>query len=449
MRSIAIVGAGIAGLAAALRVRDLSVKSGEPVQITIYDPAERTGGCVQTLHENDLVMEAGADSLLVDKPWGVNLLRRLRIEDQLVPIRAEYKGARIVNHGKLRPLPPGFRLFSPTSLPALLTSGLSPLGLARAALEPLIPARNSDEDESLASFVTRRFGREVLDRLAQPLIGGIYSADPARLSMQAALPQFLELERKHGSLIRTMAANKDARPAPKLMSLRGGLGTMIAALDAELADAERVRERASDLRTLRTRHDAIVCAIPAYAAADLVRADEPELAALLDRIRYNSIATVNLAYGGEIAEMLPRTQGFVVPFVEGRRIVAATISTQKYPDRAPDGTVLLRAFIGGALQSDLLTKDDSQLQQIAHEELSELLGFDAVPTLCVVQRFERLLPEYGVGHVGLVEEIERRASAWPDFALAGSAYRGVGIPDCIHSGEVAAEKILQQPAIKR
>ena len=449
MRNVAIIGSGIAGLAAALRVHDLCAKSGDPVRITIYDPEEHAGGCVQTMHERDLVMEAGADSLLVDKPWGVNLLRRLGIEDQLVPMRPEYKGARIVNRGKLRPLPSGFRLFSPTSLPALLTGGLSPLGLGRAAIELLIPARKSAEDESLASFVTRRFGREVLDRLAQPLIGGIYSADPARLSMNAALPQFLELEREYGSLIRAMAANKDARPAPRLMSLRGGLGIMISALQSELVDAERVRERVSDIRALRARHDAIVCAIPAYAAADLVRADDPQLAALLDRIRYNSIATVNLAYGQEIAKALPRTQGFVVPFVERRGIVAATISTQKYPDRAPDDVVLLRAFIGGALQAELLAKDDAQLVQIAREELSGLLGFGAAPTLCVVRRFERLLPEYGVGHVRLVEEIEARAAALPGFALAGSAFRGVGIPDCIHSGEVAAEKILGEPAIER
>ena len=449
MRSVAIIGSGIAGLAAALRVRDVCGKGGEPVRVTMYDREERAGGCVQTLYEQDLIMEAGADSMLVDKPWGVNLLRRLGIEDQLVPIRPEYRGARIVSHGKLRPLPSGFRLFSPTSLPALFSSGLSPLGVARAALEPLIPPRKSNDDESLSSFVTRRFGREVLDRFAQPLIGGIYSADPARLSMKAVLPQFLELERKHGSLIRAMAANKGARPAPTLMSLRGGLGTMVTSLERELADIERVHERITDLRALRSRHDAIVCAIPAYAAADLLRADEPQLAALLDQIRYNSIATVNLAYGQEIAGQLPRTQGFVVPFVEGRRIVAGTISTQKYAGRAPNGIVLLRAFIGGALQSELLRKDDAQLKQIAGEELSGLLGFDAVPALCVVQRFERLLPEYGIGHVGLVEEIEARAATLPRFALAGSAYHGVGIPDCIHSGEVAAEKILDEPAIKR
>ena len=444
MLRIGVVGAGISGLAAALRLTDLARENGARYDVTIYEADDRLGGCVHTLHEDGLIVEWGADSLLVDKPWGVRLLQRLGLEDQLVAMLAQYKGARIVHHGQLRKLPEQFRLFSPSSMPALLRSRLfSPAGLARAALEPFIPARRSTEDESLSSFVTRRFGREVLDRLAQPLVGGIYSADPDRLSMEAALPQFLELERAHGSVVRGIGKNAQSRVPPKLMSLRGGLGTLVDALDRELSDVRRVRTRVTSLRELRRTHDRVICAVPAYATAEIVRDADPHLAGMLGAIRYNSIATVNLAYDKTAIPELPRTQGFIVPFVERRNIVAATIASQKYPGRAPDGTALLRAFIGGALQPGLVERPDAELEAIAREEFAVLLGIRASPGFTSVARMRAALPEYGVGHLRLVDEIESRSAAI-GVAVAGSAYRGVGIPDCIHSGECAAEQVVKE-----
>lgn len=448
MPRIAILGAGVSGLAAATRLRDAA-------EIAIYDAGDRPGGCVQTVRENGFTMELGADSLLIDKPAGKTLLQELGLEEQLVDMLPQFKGARIVRDGTLRKIPANFRLFAPASFPALLASGIfSPLGIARAALEPFIPARRSPEDESLASFVTRRFGREVLDRLAQPLIGGIYSGNPRRLSMQATLPQFPELERKYGSLIRAMGATRGDRRAPHLMSLRDGLGSMVDALQQQLAGAIHSRAEVTGLHheggqwhiALRNgstaQADAVVCALPAYAVADLLRGADPELAALLDSIRYNSIATVNLAYAASDAPNLPPAPGFVVPNCEQHAITAATITTQKYPHRAPEGRVLLRAFIGGALQAALVENSDDRLVTIAREEFARLLGITAEPQLTRVQRWTRLLPEYGVGHVGLVERIEHRAAALPGLALAGSAYRGVGIPDCIASGERAAARLL-------
>lgn len=457
MRRVAILGGGVSGLAAALHLIEAREQRGLDLEVTIYERAARTGGCVQTLHDSGYTMELGPDSLLADKPAARNLLRKLHLEDQLVAMLPEYRGSRIVHRGRLRPIPSEFRLFTPTSLPALLKSGIfSPAGIARAAMEPFIPARTGGNDESLASFVTRRFGREVLDRLAQPLIGGIYSGDPQRLSMQATLPQFLEMERKHGSLVRAMAKAKPGTNGapPQLMSLRGGLQTIVDALLSRVGSAIRVssevREvsRGSDCWNIvftdgsAAQADAIVCALPAYAAARVLRGVDAELAGLLERIRYNSIATVNLAYDAAELPALPRTPGFVVPAIEGRRITAATISTQKYPGRSPQDGVLLRAFIGGALQPQLVELADAQLAQIARDEFADLLGITAEPRFAVTRRWLRLLPEYGVGHVSLVASIEQRAAAIGDLALAGSAYHGVGIPDCVGTGEAAGTAML-------
>lgn len=451
MPRIAILGGGIAGLAAALRARELAAEHRMSIEISLYEREARVGGCVQTVRENGFVMELGPDSLLVDKPAAASLLQRLNLRDAVLDIRAESKGARIVHRGRLRPIPPQFRLFSPTSLPALLRSGIfSPLGITRAAMEAFIPARQDRTDESVASFVTRRFGREVLDRLAQPLIGGIYSGDPQRLGMRATLPQFLELERRYGSLLRGMQ-NRPANSAPvRLASLERGIGSIVETLQSQVADqistgADVVRiRRESGVWTITfadrssTQADAVVCALPAHAAANLLRESNLQIAELLERIRYNSIATVNLVYSARDAR-LPRATGFVVPFVERRGITAATFATQKYRHRAPDGSVLVRAFIGGALQPHLVQHSDEELAGIAHRELAQLCGVSVGPQRTIVARWNRLLPEYGVGHVELVDEIERRAATLGGLAFAGSAYRGVGIPDCIATGEAGAE----------
>lgn len=456
MPRVAILGGGVSGLAAAHRLLEAREERGLDLDVTVFERGARAGGCVQTLHDSGYTMELGPDSLLAEKPAARDLLRRLHLEDQLVPMRSEFRGSRIVHRGRLRPIPSEFRLFTPTSLPALLKSGIfSPAGIARAALEPFIPARKSTDDESLASFVTRRFGREVLDRLAQPLIGGIYSGDPQRLSMQATLPQFLEMERKHGSLVRAMAARSGSNgAAPQLMSLRGGLQTITDALVARVGATVRVSSDAVAVARDGERWsiafadgsheqaDAIICALPAYAAARVLRNLDEDLAQLLERIRYNSIATVNLAYDAADLPELPRTPGFVVPAIEERRITAATISTQKYPDRSPHDGVLLRAFIGGALQPELVQLADAELANIARDEFAALLGITAEPRFAVMRRWMRLLPEYGVGHVALVASIEERAHGLNGLALAGSAYHGVGIPDCVATGEAAAARLL-------
>jgi oxygen-dependent protoporphyrinogen oxidase len=379
-------------------------------------------------------------------------------------MRPEYRGARIVRGGRLLPIPDDFRLFAPTTIAGMVRSGLfGPVGVVRAALEPFIPARRGGGDESVASFVTRRFGREVLDRLAQPLIGGIYSGDPRRLSMQATLPMMLMLERKYGSMVRGIRAaaraQPQAQPLQRLVSLRGGLGSMIAALERELGASirtssavESLRYRADDGRSPSWRialaggevveADAVVCALPAPAAASLIGASDENLARLLRSIAYHSVVTVTLAYETRRLPELPRCTGFVVPFSEGRSIMSTTISTQKFAGRAPDGVTLLRAYAGGALQPHLAQMDDAALFAVVRGELRALLGIAADPAWTVIRRWQNALPEYAVGHADLVDTIEREAARLPGFALAGSAYRGVGIADCVRSGEEAAAHVV-------
>jgi len=455
VQRIAILGGGISGLAAAFRLRELARERDTPIDIALYERGESVGGCVQTLRRDGLVMELGGDSLLIDKPAAASLLRRLHLEEQIVDVRPEFKGARIVHRARLHRIPPEFRLFAPRSLPALLTSGIfSPLGISRAAMEPFIPPRKDAQDESLASFVTRRFGREVLDRLAQPLIGGIYSGDPKRLGMNATLPQFLELERRYGSLIRAMQSAQTPAASPRLVGLRDGLASIVDALRAEIGDAIYTQSSVAALRR-EDEHwsiafsngswaqaDAVVCALPAHAAATALREQDSSLSDLLEGIRHNSIATVNLVYDAAATPKLPPSTGFVVPHIEGRRITAATFTTQKYPGRAPDGTAIVRAFIGGALQPELVELSENELVTIARDELSQLAGIAGAPKAAFVTRWRSLLPEYGLGHTDLVNQIEERAARIGGLGLAGSAHRGVGVPDCIQTGEAAAESVF-------
>lgn len=451
MYRVAVLGGGVSGLAAANRLHELRLERGADLDIALFESSPRTGGCVQTIETDNCTLELGADSLLVAKPAIAALLDRLNLSGEVVDQQAAYRGARILHGGKLRPVPPEFRLFAPRSIPALLRSGVfSPAGMLRAAMEPLVPTRRDESDESLASFVRRRLGREVLDRLAQPLIGGIYSADPARLSMEMALPQFPQYERVYGSLLGAMR-NAPAAAAPHLASLRGGLGTLVRAFNERLGEIVRTSShvqavsyddgwRVTIAGERTERFDAIVCALPAPAAAIVFATVEPALAAQLEAIHCNAIATINLLYDAS-AVTLPPATGFVVPFTERRKIVAATFTSQKYAGRTPPDTAGLRVFMGGALQPELLRQNDDALIAIARSELASLLHVRKPPFRAIVARWNNL-PEYRVGHGERLAAIEQHAARLPGAAIAGCALRGVGVPDCVASGEAAAESVF-------
>jgi oxygen-dependent protoporphyrinogen oxidase len=474
---IVILGGGISGLSAAFRLVELSAKHEVPIELAVLERGPRLGGALCTIREQGLIAEGGADSFLTEKPWALDLVRRLGLDGELIGTRAEFRRTYVVRNGALVEIPEGFSLLAPTRmLPMLRSPLLSPFGKLRMMVEPLIPRRRDHRDESLASFVTRRLGREVLERIAQPLAGGIYTADPAHLSLHATLPRFADMEARHGSVIRGLraAARKQDGKSGKsgksggtsgarwglFASLRGGIGTIVDALEYSLGEAVRLNvevvalERSGGAAERQARWrvvisdgapleaDAVICALPAYCAARLFEPYAPVLARALATIGYASAAVVNVAHRESDFPCAPRSFGFVVPAIERRRIIAGSFTSLKFDGRAPAGTILLRAFLGGAMQSELMALDDAAMLEVAREEFRALLGAEAVPLWAKVSRWPDSMPQYAVGHDGRVAEIERAAAALPGLELAGAALRGVGIPDCVFSGERAAQAIF-------
>jgi len=477
---IAVLGGGISGLSAAFRLLELSAKHETPLEVTLLERGPRLGGALCTIREQGFIAEAGADSFLTEKPWAIDLVRRLGLDGELVATRAEFRRTYVVHNGTLVEIPEGFSLLAPTRLlPMLRSPLLSPLGKLRVMIEPLIPRRRGHRDESLASFVTRRLGREVLERIAQPLAGGIYTADPELLSLHATLPRFADMEARHGSVIRGLraaACKHDAEYGKSrtsggtsgarwslFASLRGGIGTMVDALaqrlgetvrrNVEVVALERIGGGAPE-RKPRWRivmadgaaleADAVICALPAHRATPLFEPHAPALARALGTIGYASAAVVNLAYRESDFPRAPRSFGFVVPAIERRRIIAGSFTSLKFDGRAPAGTILVRAFVGGAMQSELMALDDTAMIEVARKEFRALLGVEAAPLWSQVSRWPDSMPQYAVGHHGRVAEIERAVAALPGLELAGAALRGVGIPDCVLGGERAAQAVFSE-----
>ncbi len=458
---VAVVGGGVAGLAAAHRLVELSRERRQPIDLTLFEAGGRLGGTIATETTGGFVIEAGPDSFISEKPWGLRLCERLGIVDRLVGTREEFRRTYVVNRGRLSPLPEGFLLMAPTQLWPLIASPLfSWRGKARMALDLVLPRRGSTGDESLTAFVTRRLGREALQRIAQPLVGGIYTADPDELSLAATMPRFLEMEQRHRSLIWAMRQQqRELAAAPMsgarwslFLSFDKGMQLLVDTLAQHLPEGViRLHNpigtirRAADGTWMLDGHggyDAVILACPSWASAQLLSTTDPALAQELAAIPYASSATVTFAYRREDIPHPLDGFGFVVPFVEGRQIIAGTFSSIKYSGRAPAELVLLRAFVGGALQPRQLAQDDVALEACVRAEYRDLLGVTAEPVLKRVARYPRAMPQYRVGHLERLNRIDQRLAALPGLAVAGSAYRGIGIPDCIHSGEEAAAGIM-------
>jgi oxygen-dependent protoporphyrinogen oxidase len=465
-KRVAIIGGGITGLAAAFHLMELAAARALPLQVTLFERGARLGGALDTTRRDGFVIETGADSFLSEKPAAAELAKRLGLENELIGTNPRFRKTYVVRGGRLVAIPEGFSLLAPARLgPVMKSPLLSPIGKLRLAMEPLIPRRRATGDESLGSFVRRRMGAEVLDRIAQALAGGIYTADPDRLSLGATMPRFIEMERVHGSVIRGLKAANRNRPEQAggtsgaryslFLSFRGGMRTLVDALAARLGECVRMGTEVLEIcaaqgSTWRLslpngadfETDAIVLAAPAQAASRMLMNVTPSLANALGQISYASAATVNLAYRIADFPRPPETFGFVVPVKEGRRIIAGSFSSVKFAGRAPEGTVLLRVFLGGALNDQMMRLDEAAMVGAAREEVLALLGVRAEPRLTLVRRWPDSMPQYAVGHLDRVAEIERLAGELPGLALAGAAYRGVGIPDCIRSGELAAESVV-------
>ena len=462
---VVVVGGGITGLACAHRAVEIARERGVELELTLLEARERLGGTIETERTGGFLIEAGPDSFLSEKPWALALCRRLGVVDRLVPTDDRFRKTFVWFRGRLHPLPEGFQLLAPARFGPFITSGLfSWPGKLRMALDLLLPRGIPGEDESLGSFVRRRLGREALERVAQPLVAGIYTADPDELSLAATMPRFLELERRERSLILALWRARRRAPATAegtsgarwslFVTFAHGMGELAEALAGRLPPgAVHLKHRVDGIeRGGRWRidlgaggaleADRVVVATEAHGAARLLRYVDPPLATMLQMIPYASSATVSLGYRrADIPHPLDGF-GFVVPRVEGRQLLACTFASVKYPGRAPEGGALLRCFLGGALNAAVLERDDGELIQRAREELSAALGVTAEPVLARVARHPFAMPQYGVGHRKSVEAIERRLETAPGLALAGAAYGGVGIADCVRSGESAAERVL-------
>ncbi len=470
---VAVIGGGISGLAAAHRAIELAKKASTNVRVELFEASSRLGGVIHTEQIDGCIAELGADSFITNKPAAVELCGRLELDERLIATEPTHRQALVLWRGKPLPIPDGFMLMAPSRIGPVLASPIfSPLGKLRIGLEYLIPRRTETGDESVAAFVRRRLGREALERLVQPLVAGIYTGDPAKLSLAATLPRFIEMERKHGSLIRAARQQREQTEASVesephesgaryglFASFKDGMSELVEALVRRIEQSGVIHRRTA-IRTLRLRaetgegfametadgrdlaFDAVVLALPAHRAAALVAQIDSNLSAALGEIEYASSAIVVTGHHERDIEHPLNASGLVIPAAERRQILSVSFASRKFAGRAPAGKVVLRTFVGGVLQPELLHRTDHEITQIVRWELADILGVRGVPTFVRVSRHEGAMPQYHVGHLDRVARIKTLLAEHPRLALAGNAYDGVGVPDCIQSGESAAARAL-------
>ncbi len=472
---IAIAGGGLSGLAAAHRLVEIAAEQNRRFEITLFESQSRLGGLVGTESIAGYQIDLGGDSFITDKPAALNLCLRLGLKDSLIGMSKNFRGAYILRGKKLCLVPEGVNLMTPSkALPILTTSLLSVPGKLRMLGERFVPPRQDESDESLEAFVVRRFGREAFDRLVQPLVSGIYTADPSKLSIQAALPRFPADEKQYGSLIRAAtvrALQKRGSPQQQatgaryglFLGLKGGMQELVDWLLSRIVgqislrlstEVTRVEHKFQTEKAaiqsevvLHTRgrrpeaFDAVILALPAWKSAELLATDQASLSQELSRIEFASSVIVVTGHQESQIKKPLGAFGLVIPRVERRKILAVSFSHRKFPDRVPSGCALLRTFVGGALQPELCELDDQQLQKLVHQELQEILGVEGEPVVSRIVRYPRAMPQFHLGHRELVARIREQLSQTPRIVLAGNSYDGVGIPDTIASGEQAAERI--------
>jgi protoporphyrinogen/coproporphyrinogen III oxidase len=477
---IAIIGGGIAGLAAAYELEKARVQ-GAPVSYTLFEARPRLGGTLSSEIVDGAVLERGPDSFITEKPAAEELCRELGLGDELIPSNDAARKTWIVVRNRLVPLPDGLMFLVPTKLiPTAMTRLFSLSTKLRMGFELLHPPRAAEGDESVAALVERHFGPEAVDRLADPLLSGIYGGDAAQLSAQTVLPRMVEMERKYGSLTRGMlAAHRQMRSRAKssaqngknggadgkssgsgiFTSLHGGMQQLVDALIGRLDPAclrlgtsVRGLERTGSGWRVETGseshvYDGVIVASPAWAAGVLLGPVDPELGEALGGIPYSSSITVNLVYDEARLGVLPEGFGFLVPASEGRAMLACTFVHRKFLGRTPPGKAVLRAFLGGMKNEALLAKSDETLVATVRQELSEILGPKIIrmgeePEHAQVSRWRRAMAQYAVGHKERIAQILGRVANLPGLRLAGNAYDGIGVPDCIRLGRQAARELL-------
>ncbi|MFA6002748.1 MAG: protoporphyrinogen oxidase [Elusimicrobiota bacterium] len=459
-RKVAVLGAGITGLAAAYELCKRGRRGGPSWEVAVFEADTRVGGKIRTENNEGAVCETGPDSFITAKPQALELVRELGLESELLRTNQQHRAVFMLCGGRLVPMPEGISLVLPTRLWPFLRSGLLTWpGKLRMAMEPFVPRLSGEGDESLAAFFERRLGPEAVAKLVAPLLGGIFAGDASKLSLNSTFPQFAEMERR-GGLLREFLRARRPRSAPAadvtmFMTLKGGLCLLPETLARRLpagclrlgAAVKEIVRRGSrwEVRSARGREefDAVVSALPAPALAGVVEGMDVEFAGVLREIPFASSAVVTLAY--ERRDFSHPLEGFgmLVPRAEGRRLNAATFSSTKFPGRVPPGLVVLRGFLGGAGRDADAEADEAQVARTARNELRDILGLgQAHPRWTRAARWPRANPQYNVGHGLRLKRLESCLQAHPGLILAGDSFRGVGLPDCIRSGGQAAQRLL-------
>jgi oxygen-dependent protoporphyrinogen oxidase len=466
---VAVIGGGISGLSTAHALHERAAAAGIQIRCTVVDASPSWGGKIVTHRVGDLVTEAGPDSFLSQKTAAIELCAKLGLTDQLINTNETSKRACVFSQGRLRELPEGLVVISPNQLGPFLRSGLlSWSGLARMGLDLALPVKRSSSDESLAGFFRRRMGRQAFERMLEPLMAGIYAGDAEQMSVQATFPRFVELEQQYGSVIRGMMTARKSGPSagPKrtmFVSLKNGLSDLVDALVRRLTEQGITLRGGTAVDALRVRShqpgrwmydvilndgsalsvDSLVLATPAYVSAELVRPLTPIAGGLLDLIPYASTATIAMAYPRAAVAGAAEGFGFVVPRAEGRDLIAATWTSLKWPHRAPIDQLLVRCYVGGVGREAILQLDDRVLVARVREELASMCGVTAEPSYVEVNRWMKAMPQYTLGHLDRLSQIEAALSRYGGLVLTGAGYRGVGIPDCIRDGAVAADRVVR------
>ncbi|MFZ3262932.1 MAG: protoporphyrinogen oxidase [Terriglobales bacterium] len=471
MPRIAIIGGGISGLSAAFTLeekRQSGAQSDTKIEYVLYEVAPRLGGVMVTDRADGCLIEAGPDSFLTEKPWAADLCRKIGLGDQLIGSNDADRKTYIVVKNKLIVMPDGLMFMVPTKiLPTVLSPLFSLRTKMRMAAEWFHPPHKAETDETVAQMVERHYGSEMVDLLADPLLSGVYGGEATDLSVRAVLPRFADMEAKHGSLGRAMLrSRKEARkkmataakapPRPLFTSLKEGMQQMVDALVARLDPA--TLRTSSPVQSLTPQDngwtvsagyqsdhfDAVIIAAPARAAAAVLESADANLAAELAAINYSSSVTVTLGYDEKVRRSLPPGFGFLVPRSAGRRMLAATFVHNKFPHRAPENRAIVRCFLGGARDEEILDSSDDEILQIVREELRQIIGLTAEPLFARVYKWRAAMAQYSVGHLERLKRIQALCEKLPGLALAGNGFNGIGVPDCVRSGTEAATKVLSE-----
>ena len=474
MRRAIIIGGGLSGLSTAYYLQQEVARSRLDIETILIEKENRFGGCIVTDEVEDFIIEGGPDCFLAEKPWAIQLCEELGLGDRLLCTNEENRRVFILSSGKLHQLPEGFMLMVPTSITPFLKSSLISLpGKVRMAMDLFLPRKRTDEEENLAQFVQRRLGNEALEKIAEPLVAGIHAGTPETMSLSSTFPRFIQLEEEYRSLILGMLARRrkaseftKKRSGPKrtmFMSLVAGMMELTDAIQGRLDEGSLL----PDKKVVRINHigkattrdhspyevhledgeileaDSVVLATPTYITAELLQEMAGTQAEVLLSIPYVSTATISLVYrASEIHHPLDGF-GFVIPRAERRKIMASTWTSVKFPHRSRPDSVLLRAFVGGAHNEDLVGLDDEEMLKVVRGELMDIMGITAQPIITRIYRWDKSMPQYMLGHAERLSHLEEELLHYPGLYLTGCAYRGIGISDCIHDGKLTAKRILE------